>query len=101
MANWYRKRPTEIEAVRFTGDNVEDIGQWVGIFDGISLFLSAGHDMAGTAHDQPVLYVAANDGWLNVTVGTWIAKDSKGFYPIDPQVFATSYEPSDGTGIHA
>jgi hypothetical protein len=92
----YRKRPVTIEALQWTGDNVEAIQQWVGCQEGIYLFLpECGHDMSGTDNTKPVLYVAANDAWLNVEIGEWIAKDRHGFYPIKDDVFLESYDKAE------
>lgn len=38
------------------------------------------------------LYVAANNAWLDIEIGEWIIKDSRGFYPCKPDIFAQTYE---------
>lgn len=37
------------------------------------------------------LYVAANQTWLGLDQGEWVAKDSQGFYPIKAEVFTKTY----------
>lgn len=78
----YRKLPVEIEALQWTGDNGAEIQAWCGDF-----FKFADSD--GSA----VLYVKANDAWLDVEISEWVAKDSIGFYPIKDSMFKKSYEP--------
>ena len=38
------------------------------------------------------LFVAANNGWLDLQVGEWIAKDDFGYYPIKDEQFKRVYE---------
>ncbi len=79
----YRKRPIVIEAMQWTGDNLEGLWAW------------AGADVIyGPTEFNPLrLYVAANDAWLNLEVGEWILRDSLGFYPCKAEIFAATYEP--------
>jgi len=78
-AKTYQSRPVRIEAMQWTGDNFDELFGWIGYEivrkpDGLRLF------------------VAANDRWLPLTVGEWVAKDRHGFYPIKDDVFTEKYE---------
>jgi hypothetical protein len=93
----YVSKPSEIEAMQWTGtsESVLAITGWVGR-------ISTGEfqDTHGfIAYTEPtpsaVLYVAANDGWLDLEVSEWVAKDDHGFYPIKDDVFCRKYEPKN------
>ncbi len=101
----YRKLPVVIEAVQWTGSNLDVIQEFVGPagdggadydhppdpttpgFFHQACLLVYGRNMRFPAR----LYVAANDGWLDVEIGEWIAKDSKGCYPIKDDIFEQTY----------
>lgn len=81
----YRRKPTEIEAVRWDGtdparDAIEAMGAafgWLG--EG-----RLGKLIAGKGQAQ---------GEVDVPIGHWVAKAAADdFYPIDPGVFAVLYE---------
>lgn len=75
----FEKLPSHIEAVQWDGTNSQELIDWTSGFQDLieGQFAS--------------LYVAANEAWLQISVGTWIAKDQLGFYPIDNRVFGNSY----------
>lgn len=86
----FRKKPVEIQAVQWTGDNEDEIQAWTGGAIGF-------HKIDPGEHvDNPdataALYVAANSIWLAIETGEWVIRDSKGFYPCKADVFAASYE---------
>lgn len=83
----YRKRPIEVEAIQFTGDNVAEI--WdkfgaTGIYAGYEN--SPDHLILTTTHGDPA----------PARAGDWIVPDSTPgtFYPIKPDVFEATYEPA-------
>lgn len=78
-AQRYRKRPVEIEAMRWMGNN----------FDGLSAW--CGDHVKRSAEGTLRLFVQANTAWLELGVGEWVAKDRHGFYPIKDDVFLESY----------
>jgi hypothetical protein len=78
----YRKKPVVIEAIQWTGDNLDEIWDW-----------TTAEFVYGPTEVNPLrLYVAANDAWLDLEVGEWIIKDSAGFYPCKADIFAVTYE---------
>ncbi len=92
----YVSVPTEIEAIQWAGDNLEEVQEFVGSpTEFVSGFSPPGHDWAGISEEdrrtKPALWVAANDAWLPIDLNEWIAKDSHGFYPIKDDVFARKY----------
>jgi len=50
------------------------------------------HPHAG-AGDSLRLFVNANDSWITVQPGQWIARDEHGFYPIHNDKFRESWQP--------
>lgn len=87
----YRKRPVEIEAAQWTGDNAEEIQTFTGEVE-----LESGSALAFLPRPLPAqLYVAANDSWLPIERGEWVAKDRHGCYPIKDDVFVETYEKVD------
>lgn len=87
----YRKRPITVEAKQWTGDNLEELWDWIGA-DGLYGPLPIGDPLR--PFGQPArLYVAANDAWLDLEIGEWIIRDSKGFYPCKHDIFEVTYEP--------
>lgn len=79
----FRRRPTEIEAIQWTGDNSE--------FDQATDF--AKPTIVGSNGDA--LYLYAKSGVQLVVPGDWIVKevDGSGAYAITPTIFNTLYEP--------
>lgn len=77
----YRKKPIEVEAMQWRGDNEPELARWShGAF-----YLNA--------DGAPHLYVAANHASLRLMSGEWVIHDSKGYYPCQADVFEATYEP--------
>lgn len=92
----YRSKPQQVEAIQWTGPDVEDRlvdGYFGGLpvdkveqyirFAGDGLELRAGKDGA--------------QGWVPVPVGHWIVRspgDLTDHWPVDPDYFAAKYEPA-------
>lgn len=77
----FRKKPVEIEAMRWTFDTVQAMKAWVG-----------DHCYPDPSTRRLKLFVQANAAWLYLNEGEWVAKDRHGFYPIKDDVFLESYE---------
>lgn len=82
----YRKRPVEIEAVQFTGDNVQEIWDAFGV-EGIY----------GPTEQNPdhLILTTIHGDEAPARPGDWIIPDGKPgtFYPCKPEIFAQTYEP--------
>ncbi|BDD81457.1 hypothetical protein TPB0596_12200 [Tsukamurella pulmonis] len=87
----WRKKPVEIEAMQWTGDNAADLAQWT---DGAFHDKPCGVDTTGATG---CLYVAANRAHLGIPTGEWVIHDRAGFYPCRADVFADTYEPAEET----
>ncbi len=97
MTTRFRKRPVEVEAVQWTGDNADEVKAFVGLRDnGESRFLLPS-EITGVWEDAHV-YDELHDTWVTVYVGQWVVKGVRGeFYPIDQTVLDETYEPVEAT----
>lgn len=84
----YRKKPIEVQAMQWTGDNAEAIRAWTGSkFDVLDP-----EDRVDNPDHTAQLLVDANSVWMGIETGEWILCDRKGFYPCKADVFAETYE---------
>lgn len=73
----YRKKPIVIEAIQWTGDNLEELQNFVG---------------SALAYDGK-LTIHTLEGDHEAKVGDYIIKGVQGeFYPCKPEIFAKTYE---------
>jgi hypothetical protein len=98
----YRKKPVEVEAVQFTGENWAEMHAFTGhrnvendlnpymvdIFTEIGTYLATYLNDAAKAE----LWVEANKSVLPIEIGEWVIQDRLGFYPCKEDVFAATYE---------
>ena len=80
----YRKLPVEIDAIRWTGDNIAQVHaflgeHWIG--------------MSGKSIMMPTLH-----GPVRAEPGAWICKGARDFWPVDRDTFLETYEPVDREG---
>lgn len=99
----YRRRPGEIEAVQFTGENwvemvtftgtrkAED-GRQVMVFNPRGTFLLSFFANTESAGAEAELWVAAKGANVYIHRGEWVLKDEKGFYPCKDDEFKKLYE---------
>ena len=90
----YRSKPQEVEAIQWTGDNRQEIHDFLGDkcrFDSDSRY---GWDLK---------ILAGKDGaqkWVPVPLNHWTVRppgDESDVWPIDPDYFAAKYEPAEVT----
>lgn len=80
----YRKKPVVIEAVQFTGENLEEIGHFAGL-------------NAQLAGRERRLEIKTKEGVMTANPGDYIIKGVQGeFYPIKEDIFEKTYEPVEG-----
>ena len=90
MAEFYRKKPVVIEAMRFDpaplGNGI-DVARWCK-----GTFVFPRGDIA------EAVFIETLEGEMRADPGDWIIKGIKGeFYPCKPDVFEATYEPvNDG-----
>ena len=83
MADLYRKKPIEIEAVQWRGeDNCQEVFTFVGM------------EHPEDETDHSAIFIDTLEGLMRADVGDWIIKGVKGeFYPCKPDIFEATYEP--------
>jgi hypothetical protein len=74
----FRRKPTEINAVMWTGENRKNVEKF-------------GAPVLGR-NGRLELYVAANKTWLPLEIGEYIAKDFLGYYPIKAEAIKQNYD---------
>jgi hypothetical protein len=88
----FRKKPVEIEAIRWTGDNASDIKAFVGYKDNGECRFLLPDEITGVWH-HPCVWEDNHAQWIAVLPDYWVIKGTQGeFYPCDPEAFAATYE---------
>lgn len=83
-----RKRPVEVEAWQFNGENHAEIVAWIG--GGAVAGVRDGDDL----NNITALFIETLEGRHRADIGDWIIKGVKGeFYPCKPDIFTATYEP--------
>lgn len=76
----FRKKPVEIEAIQWTGYNLDTVSEFTGIN-----FCNVGMDGS--------LVINTLEGDMKASKDDWIIKGVKGeFYPCKPDIFEQTYE---------
>lgn len=97
----YRTKPFEIEAVLFTGDNFDEILDFVGYrypdkYPVPNFAVAGEYRFWEDSSIVAEVYDHLHSTWVGVKAGQYIIKGSKGeFYPCDPDVFHAKYESYD------
>lgn len=84
----YRKRPLEVSAIQWTGDNFEAVWDFYREAPGRAPFIDAGSD------GSLALWVEKISQPVTVPAGTWIIAelDGVGMYPCTAAMFEAIYE---------
>lgn len=77
----YKKKPVVIEAIKFTGENKEEI-----------LVFAKGSSLEESFTESEIV-IKTLEGDLKVSPGDYVIKGVKGeFYPCKPDIFIATYE---------
>ena len=83
MIGTYVKKPVVIKVCQWTGDNVEEIKEFV-------------EPIAEYLEDEQVILIHTLEGDMKANVGDYIIKGVKGeFYPCKPDIFEETYSKVD------
>ncbi len=78
----WRKKPVEIEAMRYDGENCVEIAQWLRV-----------HDVRIGQTGTRKASIPTLEGTMYASPGDWIIKGVQGeFYPCKPDIFEQTYE---------
>ena len=79
----FQKKPVVIDAVQFTGDNIEEI------WDAYSA-----SNIYGPTDTDPNAYILTLEGKMQCSPNDWIIQGVRGeLYPCKPDIFEMTYEP--------
>jgi hypothetical protein len=85
----YRKKPVDVAALRWTGDNDAELTRFTG-----SLFNTLPTE--GQVYDPEFtaeVFDKLHSRWIPLRTGDWILRGVRGeFYPCEESVFAETYE---------
>jgi hypothetical protein len=88
----FRKKPVEIEAMRWSGNNLREIIDFTGLHPSAEKWTWEEYE-AVVAKDG--LKIFTLEGTMMAAVGDFIIRGVKGeFYPCKPDIFAASYQPA-------
>ena len=91
MINKYRKKPIIVEAVKWTGLNLEEIKNFVD--ESLLYNICDGAWEVGEAPVVVDMQIRTLEGNMSVSVGDYIIKGVQGeFYPCKPDIFKETYE---------
>jgi hypothetical protein len=78
----FRKKPVVIEAVRWKGDNFDEV-------------IALGLPRPPMVDEDDALRIETLEGTMRANVGDWIIRGIKGeLYPCKPDIFEATYEPA-------
>lgn len=81
MIKTFVKKPVKVQAVRWTGDNYEELADFVG------------HIRFVYSLDKDSVIIETLEGDHYARKGDWIIRDVNGeFYPCKPDIFKKTYE---------
>jgi hypothetical protein len=85
----YRKRPVQVNAIRWTGDNWDAICAFLDVPDN-----GHGDEEALRADpDRMPVLIHTLEGDMRAELGDWIVEGVHGeFYPVKPEIFAETYD---------
>lgn len=100
MPERFRKKPVEIEAMKWDGTaaGATPIIDWILANGATATYVCSNPDRcAETSGDTPhCIVIRTLEGDMRADVGDWIIKGVRGeFYPCKPDVFAATYEPAE------
>lgn len=85
---FFRKKPVVIEAVQWTGDNPDEVREFLG-----SSGWEPQLDLRSTYSESNRLEIFTLEGVMQASPGDWIIRGVRGeFYPCKPDIFEQTYE---------
>jgi hypothetical protein len=86
-----RKKPVEVEAIEWTGDNEAEVQAFVpGCFYAVD---PEDRENSDDPECTAEVFDVLHSTWVGVKTGQWVIRGVKGeFYPCDPEVLAETYE---------
>ena len=90
----FHKKPVVIEAVQWSGANVQELSNWLAGFPECAKCV-ARFDYTS---QPPTVLIPTLEGTMTASAGDWVIRDVKGaFYPCKPDIFEATYEAVEPT----
>lgn len=91
----YRKKPVVIEAIRWTGENLQDVIGFTGKHPRWSEWFRSWEEYeARVKADGGIFKIITLEGSMEASPGDWIIRGVKGeHYPCKNEIFTMTYEP--------
>lgn len=90
-----RKKQVEIECIKFTGNNISELKNFVGD----ALVMSFLQMDPWSEHSDPDFSIRTLEGDMKISKGDFVIKGVNGeFYPCKPEIFEKTYEVVDKIG---
>lgn len=81
----FRKKPVEIEAIQWNGENIAEIKMFMDENEPVY--------MSGYSNADKIIGIQTLEGLMVANINDWIIKGIKGeFYPCKPDIFEQTYE---------
>lgn len=91
----FRTKIVEIEAMRWEGDNFEEMFEWTN-----GSFAKSRPDQRLDSDITAEVWDFLHQTWIGVKVGQWIVRGAKGeHYPCDDETFHWKYEEIDNARV--
>lgn len=97
MIQKFRKKPVEIEAIQYTGNNVREVLEFTGKHPKWNKWFSSIEDYEQhVKSDNNVFKIITLEGAMEASPGYWIIRGVNGeHYPCHPEIFEKTYERVD------
>lgn len=95
MVQRFRTKPVEIDAIKFTGSNFDELKGWTGgnFKDTSGPYVADDGSTLDILIYSGEVFDKLHDTWIKVSSGQWIVRGAKGeFYPCDDETFHWKYE---------
>lgn len=93
MIKAYTKLPVEVQAVQWTGENIEEIEEFVGDCCTVVRYIYDKDVYKDCQPDRTYLFIHTLEGDYRALVGDYIIRGVKGeFYPCKPDIFEQTYK---------
>lgn len=93
----FRKKPVEIEAIQYTGDNLEQVLEFTGKHPSWDNWFRSFEDYSNHVRASGNIFkIITLEGTMEATPGYWIIRGVNGeYYPCHPEIFEKTYDRVD------
>jgi hypothetical protein len=98
MIQQFKKKPVVIEAVQWTGNNLQEVLEFTGKHPNFDKWFSSFEEYERhVRHDGQSFHVITLEGTMRAAPNDWIIKGVNGeFYPCKPDIFEKTYDVFNG-----